>query len=273
MLGAMPESGSDTIHTTTIGNGPRKVVFMHGLMGRGRNFATSAKYLSETTTSLLVDMPNHGASAWTEKFSYIAMADEIAHKLTAGFAAEEPVVLMGHSMGGKVAMTLLQRHPEIAKAAIIEDISPGHTGSTSEFEHLIGSMLSLDLDNITSRAEADAALGQKVHNKTVRGFLLQNLRREGGKFYWEANLQLLYNSLGKVADFPEFSGTYDQPVLWIKGANSDYITAKDEPIMKRLFPKTRKVTIKDAGHWVHSEKASAFNRILGTFLERIYNND
>lgn len=259
------------IHTEVIEGGPRRVVFLHGLMGRGKNFTTIARGLTDTTTSLLVDLPNHGASCWTDDFDYFDMADLVADELRRDFCKHEPAVVLGHSMGGKVAMLLALHHPDLIAGLIIEDIAPLDS-STSEFDHLLGTLLKLDLTDINSRRDAHAKLKTDIDNTGVRGFLLQNLvRDEDGGFAWQPNLQMLYDSLPTIVGFPEVDETFeDHPVLWIKGENSDYINDEATDEMRKLFPMTRKITIRDASHWVHSEQPKIFTETLDYYIAGRY---
>ena len=259
------------IHTEVLEGGPRRVVFMHGLMGRGKNFTTIAKGLQKTTTSLLVDLPNHGASCWTDDFDYLEIADLVAEELHRDFCKDEPAVVLGHSMGGKVAMLLALRHPELIAGLIIEDISPAQS-STSEFEHLLGTLQKLDLSQVTSRRDAHAKLKTDINNTAVRSFLLQNLiRDEHHGFTWQPNLQMLYDNLPTIVDFPHVDQRYDDhPVLWIKGANSDYINAESTVAMRKLFPSTRKIQIRNAGHWVHSEQTQPFLQTIDYYIAGRY---
>jgi pimeloyl-ACP methyl ester carboxylesterase len=189
-------------------------------------------------------------------------------------------------MGGKVAMQLALRHPELLRALVVVDIAPveypvqgGRTDDPDEeaspFAAYIDAMQALDLDSLKTRSDADDALRDAVPSRMVRSFLLQSLVREGlgadGGWRWRLNLELLERDLGELRGFPEppQGATYDGPVLWIAGANSTYVLPEDRPAMDALFPATRLVRIKDAGHWVHSEQPEVFLRTLGLFLERV----
>lgn len=246
---------------------PRRVVFLHGLFGRGKNFTRIAAGLLPEAESLLVDLPNHGRSDWTDSFDYEQMADIVAAKLRSDFAANGPVDVVGHSMGGKVAMVLALRHPDVVRKLVVVDISPvGSAASRGEFQHLLGSLSALDLPSFSHRPEVDAALRVAIPNDTVRGFLLQNLKHREGRYVWEPNLALLYGQLETVMGFPEITAHFDGPVLWIRGERSNYVTEADVPTMRALFPKTRRMTIRDAGHWVHSEKPEEVISALRSFL-------
>ncbi len=245
-----------------------RVAFLHGLFGRGRNFSRIAQDLEPEAQSLLVDLPNHGQSGWTERFDFVEIADLVAEHLRAGFAAEGPVDVVGHSMGGKVAMVLALRHPDLVRRLVVVDISPVASGSArGEFAHLLSALAGLDLVSMTSRTEAHAALREAIPNDTVRGFLLQNLQREGDGFAWQPNLRLLHDELEKVMGFPDMSGyRFEGPVLWVRGERSDYVVDDDAPAMRALFPKTTRVTVRGAGHWVHSERPDEFTAALRSFL-------
>lgn len=263
----MTAATKPSVHTTEVGDTGAPVVFLHGLFGQGKNFSTIAKALRPEFRSLLVDLPNHGRSAWTEDFGYDLFADLVANTLRDGFAADGPVHVVGHSMGGKVAMVLALRHPELVDRLVVVDISPTGGGDQGEFRHLLDSLAALDLSTLSRRSEADERLSRPIHNARVRGFLLQNLRSVDGGFRWQANLDLLRRELPAIGGFPDdLSGTFDRPVLWVAGERSPYVRPEHEDAMRRLFPLTRQVTVKDAGHWVHSEQPQVFTSVVSTFL-------
>ena len=258
-----------TLSTKTVGEGGRQAAFLHGLFGRGRNFTTAAKAIADTHTSTLVDLPNHGESAWTDEFSYIDMADAVADTLRQGPAADGPLDLIGHSMGGKTAMVVALRHPDLVDRLVIVDISPVASDNSGEFDHLLGSLKKLDLTALSSRTDADEQLQEPISNAGTRGFLLQNLRSTDDGYAWQPNLDLLHASLRQIGGFPDLTGsTFDGPTLWVGGSESGYITDEAEPTMRELFPVTRRVTVKGSGHWVHSEKPQEFASILQAFLAR-----
>jgi pimeloyl-ACP methyl ester carboxylesterase len=137
-------------------------------------------------------------------------------------------------------------------------------------------MRGLDLEDLTSRAEAELALSQAVPDPVVRGFLLQNLRRHreadrgGPGWYWQPNLEVIGERLDAITGWPaqELAGVapYDGPVLWVRGERSDYVADEHVAAMAALFPKMRKVTVKGSGHWVHSEQPEAFASVMRAFL-------
>ena len=254
------------LHTTTLGEAGPPVVFCHGLFGQGRNWTQIGKALASEHRVTLVDMPNHGQSAWTERLDYVEMADAVAGII------DEPAALVGHSMGGKAAMLAALRHPEKVERLVVVDVSPVQYRSADEFRGFIDGMLAIDLDAIASRGDADAALAEAVPNPGIRGFLLQSLRREatpdgGSAWRWLPNLEVLRRDLDVLRGFPETDAAYEGPVLWIGGADSGYVRDEFRDAMEARFPNVRRVTVKGAGHWVHSEQPAVVTGLLERFLD------
>lgn len=262
------------LHALRFGDHGSPVVFCHGLFGQGRNWTQVGKALAGSHRVTLLDLPDHGRSDWTPVdgggWDYVAAADAVAAELDPA----DPVSLVGHSMGGKVAMLVALRHPELVSRLCVVDVSPVAYREAGEFPGYVEAMQALDLGSISTRAEADAGLRDAVPDETVRGFLLQNLRRsedDSSGWRWQMNLDGLGDSLDALRGWPEDAladtAPYDGPVLWIAGARADYVKADYAEAMERLFPKVRKLTVKDAGHWVHSEQPEIFQQVLERFLD------
>src|SRR3954454_6096797 len=277
------QGDDERLASRTVGEAGPRVVFVHGLFGQGKNWTTIAKGLADSHRVTLLDLPNHGHSPWTDRVDYVDMVELVATELE---QFGEPVTLVGHSMGGKVAMQLALRRPELLRALVVVDIAPveyplqgGRTDDEDEeaspFGAYIDAMRAMDLEALTNRDDADQALRTAVPSRMVRSFLLQSLVREGtgpnGSWRWRLNLDLLDRDLGELRGFPPPppGASFDRPVLWIAGANSTYVLPEDRPHMDALFPSTRLVRIKNAGHWVHSEQPGTFLATLRRFLERV----
>ncbi|MGD7706905.1 alpha/beta fold hydrolase [Microlunatus sp. Y2014] len=256
------------LHHLSYGTSGPRIVFCHGLLGQGRNFTTVAKALADDHRCLLFDLPNHGRSPWTEHFDYAEIAEIVADQLVGDAADPEPSIVVGHSLGGKVAMRLALDHPELVSRLCVVDMSPVTYDSASDLGGYVSALLSLDLATLSDRATADALLTDEVPDPTVRGFLLQNLRQDRGRWFFQPNLELFDREMAAVTGWEPVSTTYDGPVLWVAGANSDYVTDAYEPAMRELFPTTRLVRVKNAGHWVHSEQPEVFTQILAFFARQ-----
>jgi pimeloyl-ACP methyl ester carboxylesterase len=289
LAGDLPEeTAEDTVveerlAARTVGDAGPRVVFVHGLFGQGKNWTTIAKGLADRHRVTLLDLPNHGHSPWTDEVDYVDMARLVAAELD---ELGEPVTLVGHSMGGKVSMQVALRRPELVRALVVVDIAPveypvsgGRTDDPDEeaspFAAYIAAMKALDLGTLQRRDEADQALRDAVPSRMVRSFLLQSLVREGvgadGGWRWRLNLDLLGRDLERLRGFPDPppGARYDGPVLWVAGANSHYVLSQDRPVMDALFPATRLVRIKNAGHWVHSEQPEVFLATVRRFLDAV----
>lgn len=260
------------LHALEFGNGPTTLVFLHGVFGQGKNFGNVAKKLSEQMTSVLLDLPNHGRSAWTKVFDYDIFAGIVAEELYARGHHQNPVLLVGHSMGGKIAMRVALRYPSMVRALVVEDSSPvSRGGDTSDFPQLASSLLELDLTALATRNQADAALSSQIPDPAVRAFMLQNLHRDpkGGGWQWLANLALLRDSVDKVFEWPPLDTSWSGPVLWMSGGRSDHVRPEDEPVMRTYFPHERLLTIPQAGHWIHAEQPQAVADAIAHFAREL----
>ena len=266
--------------TRTIGAAGPRVVFLHGLFGQGRNWTTVGRALAaEGRRATLVDLPDHGGSPWTERLDYAGMAHAVADELA---ALGEPVTLVGHSMGGKVAMLLALHRPELLRALVVVDVAPVEypevgrrsddpAEEASPFAAFVAAMRAVDLGALRGREDADAALRPAVPDDAVRAFLLQSLVRDGERWRWRVNLEVLQRDLGVLRGFPEPppGARYDGPVLWVAGTTSHYVLPQDRPRIDALFPAARLVRVKGAGHWVHAERPEVFTDALRRFLEAV----
>lgn len=252
------------LHHLVVGSGPHTAVFLHGLFGQGKNFGSIATSLSDVATSYLTDLPNHGGSPWTETFSLDNQAAVVAEWLYQTF--DHPVALIGHSLGGKIAMRVALQAPELIDKLMVVDISPARNVEAAQFVNLVAALRTLDLGAVTSRTQADDELTELIPDRTVRRFLLQNLRQKNGVWFWLPNLDLLADSLHAVGGWPAIDGEFDGPVVWVAGGRSPYILPEHAEPMRRLFPRVRQVTLNNAAHWVHADEPEAFASITRLFL-------
>jgi len=246
-----------------IGSAPYTFVFLHGLFGQGRNWTTIAKKLLPAS-SLLADLPNHGTSEWTDHFSYEDMADSLASLLA---TLGQPVCLVGHSMGGRVAMMTALTHPEFIDRLVVEDTTPADL-SMDEFASYAGAMSAIDPSTLTSRNQARHLLAPSIPDPRILGFLLQNLQPDDtGHWRWILNLPVLRRDMAQIGHWPAIDAHYDRPVLWITGAQSTRTSAADLASMKALFPLARQLRVKSAGHWVHADAPDVFVKALRSFIQ------
>jgi len=227
------------------------LLIAHGLFGSGRNWNVIAKRLSDAFHVICPDMRNHGASPWYDTQSYFDMADDLAGLL------EGPSLVVGHSMGGKAAMVLALQRPDLVEKLIVADIAPvGYSHSQSQH---IEAMRAVDLSGVERRSQAGATLDPEV-----RDFLLQSLEVKEKR--WMLNLDVLEAEMPKIIGFPQVSGTYDGPALFLSGAQSDYVLPAHRPEITRLFPEAKFAKLPDAGHWLHAQKPREFEATVRAFF-------
>jgi pimeloyl-ACP methyl ester carboxylesterase len=260
-----PPSGLATIR---IGQGPIRFVFCHGLFGQGRNWTTIARRL-EPAASLLVDLPDHGRSPRTDRFSYDTLAESVAGLLRAVRAEEGAydLTLVGHSMGGRAVMLTALRYPQLVPRLVVVDVGPAPT-PTSDFERYADALQRLDLDRLASRRDADHALALDIPDPTVRGFLLAGLQPTAtGGWQWLFHLDLLQRDLGAVVNWepPSPVEPYPGPVEWLLGERSDHVPAASHARMRELFPRLRTVIVKGAGHWVQADAPGVVTEAIRRF--------
>ena len=230
------------------------LLIAHGLFGSARNWGVIAKRLSAVRPVVTVDMRNHGSSPWYDTHSYADLANDLADVI------DRPMDVLGHSMGGKAAMVLALQNPDKVKRLIVADIAPvAYTHSQMD---PIDAMRRVDLSSITSRAEAKAQLGDLEPG--VPDFLLQSLDLKSKK--WRLNLDVLTAEMDKIIGFPDITGQFDNPTLFLSGANSDYVKRADRDQIKTLFPAAKFAKIPGAGHWLHAEKPREFEAAVAAFL-------
>jgi esterase len=243
------------------GSGP-PVLILHGLFGSAGNWAGVARALGERFRVLSLDLRNHGASPWDDRMDYPAMAEDVAQFIATRQLGSAAVI--GHSLGGKVAMTLALSEPRLVERLVVVDIAPVPRPPTHLA--LVEAMRGLDLARVTRRAAADALLQPRVPDDAERAFLLQNLVFGADGPRWRINLDAIAAGMDDMAGFPAAATPYLNPVLVIRGALSTYVRERDLPAFQRLFPAYRLVTIDGAGHWLHAERPQQFLAAVTPFL-------
>lgn len=245
------------------GSGGAPLILLHGLFGSARNWASVARTLSDTHHVYAIDLRNHGASERAMSMTYEEMADDVAAFIAAQGIADP--VIMGHSMGGKVAMRLALGQPDLLKGLIVVDIAPVTYGH--DMLDYIAAMQMLDLSGEMRRAELEEELRGEVDDPGISAFLMTNLERANGGFQWRINLTAISAGMSAISSFSVPDGaTYDGPTAFIAGSKSAYIRDDHRDRITELFPAARTVTIKDSNHWVHADKPEAFLKTVQAFL-------
>ncbi len=234
------------------------MVILHGLFGMSDNWGSIARQLADEGFYVVVpDQRNHGRSGHSEVFNYVAMVDDLleffdAHEL-------EEAVLVGHSMGGKTSMQFALDYQERVRSLVVADMSPAASDHGDVHTGIIDKLLAIDLPAYESRHEVIEALREAIPNVRLRQFLQKNLYwKDRSTLGWRINLEVIRENLEEVFRPIDTSQTFEKPVLFIRGANSDYVIDEDIPLIHQLFPKADITTIEDASHWLHAEQPEAF---------------
>jgi len=253
----------DSLHALVLGEGEKNLLILHGFLGMGDNWKTHAKYWAEQGWRVhLIDQRNHGRSFWSEDFSYEYMAEDLLYYYhTSGI---EKATLLGHSMGGKVAMLFACLYPEKITQLIVADIAP--KAYPPHHQQILNGLASLDFSQITSRKEADQALSKYVKEAGTRQFLLKNIYRPTPtQLGLRLNIDILKEASNQVGACLSQEMQYPGRTLFLKGENSGYIETGDELLLRHHFPQNTLVTIEKAGHWLHAENPTAFSQAIANW--------
>ncbi len=249
----------------TTAQGETPLIILHGLLGAMDNWRSQAKKLSLLRPVYTLDLRNHGNSPHLKGMSYREMYEDVLH-----VAKQESLTsfhLLGHSMGGKVAMQLALANPSIVKSLTVVDIAP--KPYPLWHQKTLQGVLSAPLDDLRTRQEIDDYLKPWIEDAAERTFMLKNLKRkEDSKgFIWRCNLSEISRGYLKIAGFTTALATYPEKCLFIKGDLSTYVQEADTPLIHSLFPAAKIVGLKQSGHLPHFQEPDAFFDTLSQFLK------
>jgi len=239
------------------------LVLIHGLFGAGDNLMGIARGFTDRPV-VLVDLRNHGRSFHAATMSFDEMAEDVAQVIESLGWPQADVV--GHSLGGKVAIQLAQLRPSVVRRLVVADIAP--IAYPPHHQSVLAGLQAIDVSAVISRRQADEVLAEYVIEAGVRNFLLTNLVRapEGG-YAWRMNLPGLIASYEVIRSAPAFVGGYAGPTLYVRGELSDYIQPASEEAINRYTPAATIQTLAGCGHWLHAEKPADFNQSVRAFIE------
>lgn len=243
----------------------KPVIILHGLFGMSDNWVSIGKQLSEHFAVYIPDMRNHGQSPHDDAFSFSAMADDVLELIDDNYLGN--VTLIGHSMGGKVAMQLALNHGDKVDRLMVIDISPGKYPVRHSQQQVVEAMQRVSFTGITSRKEIEDQFVHSISDFRTRQLIMKNLFRTGNNtFAWRLNLEAIHHNMDKLFDSVESDSTFGKPVLFIRGGQSDYINNNDREKIRKLFPAATLETIPHAGHWVHADAPVELLRIMNDFM-------
>ncbi len=250
------------LHTIEYGEQSNQtLLILHGLFGSSTNWRSIARELSSEYFVITVDLRNHGQSPWNDSMQYPEIASDVAW-LIEQRGLHRPAML-GHSMGGKAAMTLVQAGMSDISKLIVADIAPlPYQHSHTEF---IDAMSSVDFNKVKTRNDVENQLKTDIPEPMIRQFLMQNLIRIDSGFNWRINLEAISENMGFILGYDQ-EQISETETLFIGGGNSNYIVPAVHPEINRLFPSSKFETIEGAGHWLHAEQPDRFIQLVKDFL-------
>ena len=257
------------------GNGP-PLIILHGLYGSSDNWVTIARNLSNSFTVILPDQRNHGQSPHSDIHDYDSMRDDL-FKLVSDLGIKK-FFLAGHSMGGKTAISFALKWSEMLNGLLIADISPFTTENTqnsiySQHSVILKAILSLDLQKIKNRKDAESLLSVKIPSEKERGLILKNLERTSeNTFAWKLNAKSLSKNLDKIMVGVERPSDYNRqitgfPIIFLKGGDSEYIPHNDFRDILKVFPAAEIIEIPGAGHWIQVDKPGEVEKYIRRLLQ------
>jgi pimeloyl-ACP methyl ester carboxylesterase len=254
-----------TLAHQSLGAGP-PLVILHGLFGSGRNWQGVARRLAGAHTVHLFDLPNHGDSPHGQAMDYPFLAGCVWQ--TCETLGLEGVRLLGHSMGGKVAISCAAQRPDAVQALVVEDIAP--VAYPDRLSPTLAALRTLDLATLVSRTEGDLRLARELANGQLRQFLLHGLAGGPGDWHWRFDLAALAAGLPEVAAPPQCPATpLATPLLVVSGEHSPYVDAAGRAAYARHFTNWREVILPGCGHWPHAESPDRFVAIVTDFLAEL----
>ncbi|WP_262965585.1 alpha/beta fold hydrolase [Methylobacter psychrophilus] len=229
------------------------LIILHGFFASSRNWRQIAEKLAANFHVYVLDLRNHGASPHHPVIDYPSMAADLLEFMNSQHLKTASV--LGHSMGGKVAMWFALNHPERIDKLIVVDIAP--ISYTHCFNHLIKALKALPLSKISNRKQAELLLATDIPELSYRQFLLQNLILTDGVYDWRVDLDIFLLMAPNIIAFPDVKqlSPYTVKTLFLAGAQSDFVKASD---LKTLFPNATLTVVANAGHWLHVQQPDIF---------------
>ena len=255
----------ELLHANCLGAGGKPFIVLHGFLGMGDNWKSLAKFwVTQGYAIHLLDQRNHGRSFWSSEFSYPLLAEDVLRYMDY-YGLENPIIL-GHSMGGKTAMTLATAFPDRVSKLIVADIAPKHY--PPHHDQILKGLAALDFDKVKSRSEADHALANFITDAGTRQFLLKNL-------YWvdkkrlglRINIEVLKGVSEAIGAGLLENSCFTGPALFLAGELSPYIQSEDHALIKKHFPQSTLINVPKAGHWLHAENPNFFSEQMLLWLD------
>ena len=252
---------NNSLQSLSSGEGP-PVILLHGLFGQGSNLRGVARALESRFTVHCLDLPDHGRSPWLAHASLSSYAERVEDWMTTHDI--EVAHVLGHSLGGKVAMELALSRPERINKLVVADVAP--VEYPGNHDRIIEALLRVAVRPCSSRGEAQLILEESIDEPGVVAYLMMGLARVGDTYRWRFNVEGLQAAYPALRAAPRPGAVHEGGALFLRGADSNYVLPAHEAEIGRRSPASQVVTIPDAGHWVHIDQAETFQHRVLEFL-------
>lgn len=240
----------------------RPLIILHGFLGSSDNWRSMSKRLSSHFTVYCLDLRNHGQSPHSDTMDYPMMAADLREFVEAQSMTQ--AFLLGHSMGGKVAMQFAGQYPERVEKLVIVDIAP--KAYPPMHQSLLAALRAVDLSAAKNFSDIDAALSGPIPEAAVRQFLMKNLTRDYRGFRWRIALDAIMQNYGALTQAVVVERPFNKPACFIRAGRSNFVADEDAALIRKAFPQVKIATIAHAGHWVHIDAADEFYKTVTSFL-------
>ena len=258
-------------HTTYHNNNSNEVVLIiHGLLGANDNWSTLAKKLQQHYTVYTLNLPNHNNSMHSTIMTYNYMADLLKQWISKNINHTEvkKIILIGHSMGGKITMNFVCRFPQIISLPIIIDIAPVKYINTEKYQHILKTMKDLDLNNMTTLRQVRTEIAKHIHDNMDQVIIIKNLfYTKDGKLAWKINIDNIVKNLDQICDFDCSNHQYDHNIHLLYGTESPYLNENNLNIMKNMFKNLTIHPLNKCGHLPHIDDFNQFNSVINSILK------
>ncbi len=240
------------------------LILLHGLFGSSANWHSIARGLQDRLHLIVPDLRNHGRSPHVDAMGYPDLAADVLGMMDSLHL--DQAMLVGHSMGAKVAMWLALDQPQRVNRLMAVDMAP--VCYEHRFDDILFALQAIAPDRLATRSEAEALLAERLESRMLAQYLLLNLGLHNGRYFWRMNLRVLTREIEAVTDFPAVGDRRFPGKTWfVYGAKSDYVTSAYNGVITELFPHARLRMLTGAGHWVYAEKPEEFLALAGSFIQ------
>ncbi len=242
------------------------IIILHGLFGISDNWVGFARQFSKYHRIIIPDLRNHGQSFHNDSFELDDLVADLLNVINDN-NSKSPI-LLGHSLGGRIAMRFALLYPELISKLIVVDISLRSVRKKPEHIAIINIMKSFPIDEMKSLEQIKDYLLKNIKHEKLRRIVLKNILKTSDSFQWKVYFKPLIKLFDKESEAIATDQVFEKETLFIRGGNSDYILDSDIAMIKEHFPNSEIKTIEGASHWVQADKPLEFIKTVISFIDK-----